>query len=106
MALVTPGPLENDLVRMACDAGKRKEIEALTDCPVPLSHKSPLSFTTNRLCYSVRNRSSGIWKLLLHLYYCTVSKIVATNIFPNVLPLSPNFYLYCIFFHTPPTVKG
>ena len=29
MALVTPGPLENDLVRMACDAGKRKEIEAL-----------------------------------------------------------------------------
>ena len=57
---MTPEPLENDLVRMASDAGKRKEIETLTDCPVPLSHKSPLSFITNRLCHSVRNRSSGI----------------------------------------------
>ena len=57
---MTAEPLENDLVRMASDAGKRKEIETLTDCPVPLSHKSPLSFITNRLCHSVRNRSSGI----------------------------------------------
>ena len=39
MTLVPPGPLENDLVRMASDAGKRKEIETLTDCPVPLNHK-------------------------------------------------------------------
>ena len=59
MTLVTSGPLENDLVRMASNAGKRKEIETLTDCPVPLNHKSPLLFITNRLRYSVSNRSSG-----------------------------------------------